>query len=72
MGALKSRVGYRAVGALSDGKNSTLVALDGGGTDEESLRNLVVGYAGGSRAAMNGSATGGTPIYLRDVAKIVR
>ena len=72
VGALKSRVGYRAVGALSDGKNSTLVALDGGGTDEESLRNLVVGYAGGSRAATNGSATGGTPIYLRDVAKIVR
>lgn len=58
--ALKSRVGYRAVGSLSDGKTSTLVALDGGGTDEESLKNLVVGYAGGA------------PVYLRDVAKIVR
>ncbi|MFZ3232465.1 MAG: efflux RND transporter permease subunit [Patescibacteria group bacterium] len=72
VGALKSRVGYRAVGSLSDGKSSTLVALDGGGTDEESLKNLVVGYAGGGRAEVAGTVSNGAPIYLRDVAKIVR
>lgn len=72
VGALKSRVGYRAVGSLSDGKSSTLVALDGGGTDEESLKNLVIGYVGGNRGGIAGASASGTPVYLRDVAKIVR
>lgn len=72
VGTLKSRIGYRAVGSLSDGKSSTLVALDGGGMDEESLKNLVVGYVGGSRTEAAGTVSNGTPIYLRDVAKIVR
>lgn len=72
VGALKSRMGYRAVGSLSDGKSFTLVALDGGGTDEESLKKLVVGYVGGSPSEAGGTGMNGTPVYLREVARIVR
>lgn len=61
VGILQSRIGYRTVGTISDERSSTLVALDGGGSSEADIENLVIG-----------NATDGTTTYLRDVARIVR
>ncbi len=61
VGILRSRIGYRTVGDVSNGKSATLVALDGGGRDVEGLENVVV-----TRMA------DGSSVYLGDVARIVR
>lgn len=61
VGILQSRIGYRTVGTISDERSSTLVALDGGGSSEADIENLVIG-----------NTTDGTTTYLRDVARIVR